>query len=329
MRFINRNLKNSILLSLLLCLLFFTGCSQKNGDVDYSFYKDTKNSKINNSKEMHKYTMRPYSVFGITYYPFVAKIGDDFDGIASWYGPDFHSKKTSNGEIYDMYDMTAAHKTLPMNTVVKVDNLENGKSIVVRINDRGPFVKGRIIDLSNKAANQIEMVGRGTAKVKVTVLGYNGEIDNRNAPALEVPITQVASNNIEKEIEPGIDALEPLEIKEDSIKTSTVPLSNSRNTVSTTSSAKITRPSTTSSSNTSSSVGNYNLQVGAFSVESGAVKVKNDYQKKFRSNKVDVQKVMVNGKTLNKVFVRGFSSYENAQDFKNANGLDNAVISND
>ncbi len=328
MRFINRNFKNSILLSLLLSLLFFTGCSQKSGDVDYSFYKDTKNSKINNSKEMHKYTMRPYSVFGITYYPFVAKIGDDFDGIASWYGPDFHSKKTSNGEIYDMYDMTAAHKTLPMNTVVKVENLENGKTIIVRINDRGPFVKGRIIDLSNKAAHEIDMVRRGTAKVKVSVLGYNGEIDNRNAPTIEIPSTQVASNNIGKEIEPGIDALEPLEIKEDNIKTTSVPVSASRSDISTTSSAKITRPSNTSSSASFSS-GNYNLQVGAFSLESGAIKVKSDYQKKFRKNKVEVQKVFVNGKTLNKVFVRGFSSYENAQEFKNANGLDNAVISND
>ena len=328
MRFINRNFKNSILLSLLLSLLFFTGCSQKNGDVDYGFYKDTKNSKINNSKEMHKYTMRPYSVFGITYYPFVAKIGDDFDGIASWYGPDFHSKKTSNGEIYDMYDMTAAHKTLPMNTVVKVENLENGKTIIVRINDRGPFVKGRIIDLSNKAAHEIDMVRRGTAKVKVSVLGYNGEIDNRNAPTIEIPSTQVASNNIGKEIEPGIDALEPLEIKEDNIKTTSVPVSASRSDISTTSSAKITRPSNTSSSASFSS-GNYNLQVGAFSLESGAIKVKSDYQKKFRKNKVEVQKVFVNGKTLNKVFVRGFSSYENAQEFKNANGLDNAVISND
>ena len=328
MRFINRNFKNSILLSLLLSLLFFTGCSQKSGDVDYSFYKDTKNSKINNSKEMHKYTMRPYSVFGITYYPFVAKIGDDFDGIASWYGPDFHSKKTSNGEIYDMYDMTAAHKTLPMNTVVKVENLENGKTIIVRINDRGPFVKGRIIDLSNKAAHEIDMVRRGTAKVKVSVLGYNGEIDNRNAPTIEIPSTQVASNNIGKEIEPGIDALEPLEIKEDNIKTTSVPVSASRSDISTTSSAKITSPSNTSSSASFSS-GNYNLQVGAFSLESGAIKVKSDYQKKFRKNKVEVQKVFVNGKTLNKVFVRGFSSYENAQEFKNANGLDNAVISND
>lgn len=327
MRFINRNLKSSILLSLLLSLLLFTGCSQKNSDVDYdSFYKDTKNSSINNSKQMHKYTMRPYSVFGITYYPFVAKIGDDFDGIASWYGPDFHSKKTSNGEIYDMYAMTAAHKTLPMNTVVKVDNLENGKSIIVRINDRGPFVKGRIIDLSNKAAHQIDMVRRGTAKVKVTVLGYNGEIENNNAPVVETPSTQIASDNTSQEIEAGIDSLEPLEIKEDSITTSTVPLS--RTNVNTTSSPKITRPGNTSS-NTSFSSGNYSLQVGAFSIESGALKVKTDYQKKFRNNKVEVQKVYVNGKTLNKVFLRGFNSYEDAQQFKNTNGLDNAVISNE
>ena len=98
--------------------------------------------KINNSPEMHRATMKPYSVFGVKYYPEIAKIGDKFDGIASWYGPDFHSKKTSNGEIYNMYDMTAAHKTLPMNTVVRVDNLENGKSTIVRINDRGPFVAG-------------------------------------------------------------------------------------------------------------------------------------------------------------------------------------------
>ena len=136
---------------LIFCSSFlFTGCSTKQ-TYDYSSYrKDTGDKSINNSEAMHRATMRPYNVFGIRYYPFVANVGDQFDGIASWYGPDFHSKKTSNGEIYNMYDMTAAHKTLPMNTVVKVDNLENGKSIIVRINDRGPFVRGRIIDLSNK-----------------------------------------------------------------------------------------------------------------------------------------------------------------------------------
>lgn len=132
--------------------------------------------KIKNSKAMQRATMRPYEVFGKKYYPTLAHIDDKFTGVASWYGPDFHAKKTSNGEIYNMYAMTAAHKTLPMNTVVKVDNLENGLSTIVRINDRGPFVKQRIIDLSNAAAHKIKMVKKGTAKVRITVLGFNGKI---------------------------------------------------------------------------------------------------------------------------------------------------------
>jgi rare lipoprotein A len=106
----------------------------------------------------------------------LAKVGDIEHGIASWYGPNFHSKKTSNGEIYNMYASTAAHKTLPMNTMVKVFNLDNGKSTIVRINDRGPFVDGRIIDLSNKAAHDVDMVKSGTAKVKIQILGFHAKI---------------------------------------------------------------------------------------------------------------------------------------------------------
>ena len=91
-------------------------------------------------------------------------------GEASWYGPDFHGKITSNKEIYDMYDMTAAHKSLPFGTYVMVTNLNNGKSAMVRINDRGPFIKGRIIDLSYAAARALDMVNSGTAPVKLEVL---------------------------------------------------------------------------------------------------------------------------------------------------------------
>jgi rare lipoprotein A len=91
-------------------------------------------------------------------------------GEASWYGPDFHGKLTSSKEIYDMYDMTAAHNSLPFGTYVVVTNLINGKSAVVRINDRGPFVKDRIIDLSYAAALALDMVGPGTAPVKLEVL---------------------------------------------------------------------------------------------------------------------------------------------------------------
>lgn len=91
-------------------------------------------------------------------------------GIASWYGKKFHGRKTSNGEIYNMYDMTAAHKKLPFDTIVKVTNLKNGKSVKVRINDRGPYKKGRIIDLSYKAAQQIGMVKDGVTKVKIEII---------------------------------------------------------------------------------------------------------------------------------------------------------------
>ena len=96
------------------------------------------------------------------------------EGVASWYGPGFHGKRTANGEIYNMYSMTAAHKTLPFDTIVRVNNLDNGRSIVVRINDRGPFVNGRIIDLSRSAAEKLGMVGPGTANVKLEVLSEGG-----------------------------------------------------------------------------------------------------------------------------------------------------------
>ncbi len=91
-------------------------------------------------------------------------------GIASWYGPDFHGKPTSNKEIYNMHDMTAAHKSLPFNTYVVVTNLNNGKSVTVRINDRGPFVKDRIIDLSYAAAKMLNMIEEGTIPVRIEVL---------------------------------------------------------------------------------------------------------------------------------------------------------------
>ena len=95
-------------------------------------------------------------------------------GIASWYGEDFHGKPTASGEIYNMYDMTAAHQTLPLGTHVMVTNLDTGKSVQVKINDRGPFVKNRIIDLSYSAARAIGMVGPGTARVALEVLDTPG-----------------------------------------------------------------------------------------------------------------------------------------------------------
>jgi rare lipoprotein A len=120
---------------------------------------------------------KPYEVDGKRYNPLRDHQGFSQRGIASWYGRKFHGRKTSNGEIYNMYAMTAAHKTLPLGVHVRVTHLQNGRSIVVRVNDRGPFVAGRIIDLSYAAAQKLDIVDVGTAKVQVQALGYR-QIDH-------------------------------------------------------------------------------------------------------------------------------------------------------
>jgi rare lipoprotein A len=121
---------------------------------------------------------KPYKVLGKWYQPLPHAKGFQQRGIASWYGKDFHGKKTSNGETYDMYAMTAAHKTLPLGTYVLVRNLENNRKVEVRINDRGPFVRGRIIDLSYTAAKEIGIVGPGTAEAEVVALGTPATADD-------------------------------------------------------------------------------------------------------------------------------------------------------
>ena len=289
---------------LIFCSSFlFTGCSTKQ-TYDYSSYrKDTGDKSINNSEAMHRATMRPYNVFGIRYYPFVANVGDQFDGIASWYGPDFHAKKTSNGEIYNMYAMTAAHKTLPMNTVVRVDNLDNGRSTIVRINDRGPFVAGRIIDLSNKAAHEIDMVRKGTARVKVTVLGYNGLIDDKNAPSV---------NSIEQKPE-----VEKIEVVEDD-----VIATNINTNIGMVSAPITTSKSSSKESSKSSSGGKFSIQVGAFSLQAGASKTVDEYKAKFPSKKIEY----VESGGIYRVYIRGFSSYDDGQNFKAKNSLTNAIV---
>jgi len=145
-------------------ILIFAGCATK-----YNTY-------VIPSKNIKNPTKKPYMVNGNIYYPMNSvQIGYTQKGIASWYGPDFHGRYTSSGEIYNMYAFTAAHKTLPMNTIVKVTNLNNGKSVIVRINDRGPFVKGRIIDLSYAAGKKIGLDITGTAPVELKVIGFKGK----------------------------------------------------------------------------------------------------------------------------------------------------------
>ena len=115
-----------------------------------------------------------YEVGGRRYVVLPSAVGYVEQGVASWYGPDFHGGRTATGETYDMHAMTGAHPTLPLPTWVRVTNLGNGKSVVVRLNDRGPFARGRIIDLSRAAAEALDMVGAGTARVEVQSLATGG-----------------------------------------------------------------------------------------------------------------------------------------------------------
>ncbi len=126
---------------------------------------------------------KPYQVAGITYYP-----ADDRDyreeGVASWYGPGFHAGSTANGERYDQNDLTAAHRTLPMPSWVEVENLDNGRKLTVRINDRGPFARGRIIDLSKKSAQLLGVDRAGTARVRLRRVYPGGRADAAPPPTL-------------------------------------------------------------------------------------------------------------------------------------------------
>lgn len=107
------------------------------------------------------------------------------NGVASWYGPNFDGKLTANGEVYDMNGVTAAHRTLPFETILLVENLDNGKTVQVRVNDRGPYAKNRIIDLSKGAAERVGMIGPGTARVRLYLL--EGDLENSRVTNLKVP----------------------------------------------------------------------------------------------------------------------------------------------
>jgi rare lipoprotein A len=120
--------------------------------------------------------LRPYKIAGISYQPLLSGYGFVEEGIASWYGQKFHGYATANGETFDMYEYTAAHTTLPLPSYAKVTNLDNGKSLIVRINDRGPFHNNRVIDLSFAAAKELDYLDSGTAKVRIEVI----HIDKNN-----------------------------------------------------------------------------------------------------------------------------------------------------
>lgn len=158
MHWVNMNLFWSLLISSLIVLAACSG------------YRAGNSGELVTDKR--RGTQKSYTVMGRRYTPLLRSDGFTQSGLASWYGKDFHGKATSNGETYNMHAITAAHKTLPMNVFVEVTSKTNGRKIVVRVNDRGPFVRGRIIDLSYAAARKIGIDRTGTAPVRIRALGY-------------------------------------------------------------------------------------------------------------------------------------------------------------
>lgn len=166
----------------LILISFLAGCSSSMRPIG----KMPRNDELpTGSQGVKRKVGTPYKVAGVWYYPAEQPNYDEV-GFASWYGKDFHGKKTANGEIYNMNALTAAHKTLPLPTFVKVTNLENGRTIILRVNDRGPFVKGRIIDISRRGAQLLGFDKQGVTKVRVQAVDENGRVP-------QLPKTQTAA----------------------------------------------------------------------------------------------------------------------------------------
>lgn len=178
-------------LSLFLSVLVLSACSEI--ELASHFGKKMMGDQVE-SKGYYK-VGSPYTIKGKRYYP-SEDYGYDETGVASWYGPNFHGKMTANGERFDQNELTAAHKTLPLPSIVRVTNLENGKSLIVRVNDRGPYAHSRIIDMSKRSAELLGFRQKGTAKVRVQVLEpeskmvANAAKQGHDTGGMEVPMNQ-------------------------------------------------------------------------------------------------------------------------------------------
>ncbi|MCW1360862.1 septal ring lytic transglycosylase RlpA family protein [Campylobacter sp. US33a] len=263
-------IKTLISLAASFSILGFSGCSSFVSSTP-SVYYPSRDFKTNTSTPSGaKGTMKPYTINGKTYYPTVVEVGEVADGVASWYGPGFHGKKTSNGETYDQNGLTAAHKTLPMNTMLKVTNLNNQRQVIVRVNDRGPFVANRIIDLSKGAASEINMIQTGTAPVRLEVIGFasgaNSNIIHSNANTAGGNITHNG------QVYEG---------------------------------------------------GKFMVQIGAFKNPEGANYIAGKY-KTYRTYSSVVKKSSIDG--LNRVFLTGFRSEEEARDFASSGAFSGAFV---
>ena len=236
----------------------------------------------------------PYQIDGTWYYPHEQPDYDE-TGVASWYGPTFYGHHTANGEMYDGTEMTAAHRTLPMPVNVRVTNLENGKSVVVRVNDRGPYAKGRIIDLSEAAARALDVVRMGTARVRVT---YLGRADSAaGVPAQETPPEIVAAvpaaptakvDSAALNILPGATVAPPVQTAALPTPALTAPVSQPADTQPTGEVKQVPVPAVT----------HLYVQVGAFSSPMNAARLKTRFS---AAGNLDVSPITRNGQKLYRV----------------------------
>lgn len=243
----------------------------------------------------------PYQIAGQWYYP-TEDYSYDETGIASWYGADFHGQRTANGEIYNKNELTAAHRTLPMPSLARVTNLDNGRSIVVRVNDRGPFSKARIIDLSQRAAQLLGYELQGTARVRVQVLADESKAiaDAMRQYGSAAP-TQVASANMKAA------EVEKVALAEPSLESSNIE--QVVTTPETHAALLKTKPVEQVLQLPVKATTSLYVQAGAFSHQENALKLQ---QKLKALGKTEITSVVVHGTTFYRVRVGPLASVDSA-----------------
>lgn len=245
----------------------------------------------------------PYQIAGIWYTPTEDPDYDEF-GIASWYGPKFHGSLTANGETYDMDGMTAAHPTLPLPSWVRVTSLENGRSVVVRINDRGPFKKNRLIDLSRAAARELDMIGNGTAKVRVTIVQTGGPHGQVVRPAL----LESASGHINAPYRQAAKPTHPNETPDAIPAGNVIAMPLNPQSPPPAASPQPTTPSA-GAMNAAPAIPHY-IQVGAFQSNQSAQRLQSRMTQLFGGARIF--SILQDGMTLHKVWVGPYRSLDTA-----------------
>jgi len=255
----------------------------------------------------------PYLVDGVTYYPH-----EDYNyseiGMASWYGPDFHGGKTANGETFDENKLTAAHRTLPMPSLVRVTNLENGMSINVKVNDRGPYKRDRILDLSSAAADLLGIKQKGSARVKVEILPEESkrlkELAMANQATDIYPANMsYSSAAIAKDanVQEGTAVVRPVEKKPEPVVADPTPVATQQTFVQ--------EPAPVVTKSSVPADGDYFVQVAAYSTYEKAEALKD---KLVSIGTVKIFKSVVNGNTLYKVRLGEFATKEQAEEIQRA-----------